>query len=42
MSNMLGLWVKNSLTTYAKRKLSALMTAYTFNTQDDGTTLFLL
>ena len=35
-SRMLGLWIKNSLTIYAKRKLRYLKYAYTFNVQVDG------
>ena len=37
---MLGLWIKDSLTTYDKRKLRAFRSAYTFNTQDDGDAMF--
>ena len=33
---MLGLWIKNSLTTNAKRKSMDFKSAYTFNTQYDG------
>ena len=35
-SKMIGLWIKNSLTTYEKRKLRAFRTVYTLNTQDYG------
>ena len=37
---MLGLWIKNSLTTDSKRKLRAFNYAYTLNAQDDGATMF--
>ena len=40
MSKMLGIWIKNSLTNYYKRKLSAFKYAYTFITQDDGAPMF--
>ena len=32
-SKMSGIWIKNSLTTYDKRKLRAFRSTYTFNTQ---------
>ena len=35
-SNMIGLWIKNSLTNYEELKLRELRSAYTFNNQDDG------
>ena len=37
---MLGLWINNSLTTNAKRKVMAVNSEYTFNTHDDGDTMF--
>ena len=40
MSKMIGLLIKNSLTTDAKRKLRAFKYAYTFNTQDYGAAMF--
>ena len=39
-SNMLGLWIKNSMTTNSKCKLRAFNYAYTLNAQDDGATMF--
>ena len=39
-SNIIFLWIKNSLTTDTKRKLRAFNYAYTFNTQDDGAAMF--
>ena len=39
---MLGLWIKNYLTTNAKRKLRAFKSTYTFNAQDDGAAIFLV
>ena len=39
-SNMLGLWINNTLTTDAKRKLMTFNYVNTFNTQDDGDTMF--
>ena len=39
-SKMLGLWIKNPLTTNAKRKLMDLNFTYTFNAQDDGVAMF--
>ena len=33
---MLGLWIKNYLTTDDKRKLRDFRSTYTFNTQYDG------
>ena len=42
-SKMLGLWIKNYLTTNTKRKLRAFKYAYTFNAQDYGAaTLFVI
>ena len=37
---MLVQCIKNSLTTYDKRKLRSFRSAYTFNTQDDGDSMF--
>ena len=37
---MLGLCIKNSLTTDTKCKLRDFRSAYTFNTQDDGDIMF--
>ena len=39
-SNMLGLWIKNSMTTNSKCKLRAFNYAFTLNAQDDGATMF--
>ena len=36
MSNMLGLYIKNSLTTDTKRNSRDFKSAYKFNNQDDG------
>ena len=38
-SKMIGIWIKNFLTTYAKCKLRDFIT-YTFNNQDDGSATF--
>ena len=38
-SNMIGLWIKKSLTNDAKHMLSAFRTAYNFNNQYDGTAM---
>ena len=40
ISNMLSLWIKKSLTTYAKLKLRASKISYTYNNQDDGYAIF--
>ena len=39
-SNMLGIWIKNSLNIDSKRNLRAFNYAYTLNGQDDGATMF--
>ena len=39
-SKMIGLWIKNSLTTDDKCKLRDFRSAYTFNIQDDGAAMF--
>ena len=38
--NILGLWIKNFLTTDGKRKLRAFRTAYNFNNQYYGVVIF--
>ena len=38
-SNILGIYVKNSLTNDDKRKWSTFKTSYTYNNQDDGYTM---
>ena len=40
MSNILGLWINNYLTTGAKQKLKYFNSAYNFNAQDDGAEMF--
>ena len=40
MSKILVLWIENSFATDVKRKLRAFRSAYTFNTQYDGATMF--
>ena len=39
-SNMIGLCLNNSLTTYDKCKLRAFGTKYTYNNQEDGAAMF--
>ena len=39
-SKILGIWSKNLLTNYDRRKLRAFKYAYNFNTQDEGSTMF--
>ena len=41
-SKMLGLWIKNSLTTDAKCKLRYFNSAYSFKSQYDGAAIFLV
>ena len=38
-SNVLGIWIDKSLTTYAKRKLRAFRSAYNFNNQYYGSAI---
>ena len=42
ISKMIGLWINNSLTANAKRKLRAFKYAYSFNSKDYGATMFLV
>ena len=39
-SKMIGLWIKNSLATFSKRKLRDFKSEYIFNTQYDGYAMF--
>ena len=39
-SNIISLWIKNSLNTDAKRKLRYFKTSYTYNNQDYGSVMF--
>ena len=39
-SNMISLWIKNSLTTDVKRKLKDFKTSYTYNNKYDGSAIF--
>ena len=40
MYNIIGLWIKISLSTDAKHKSRAFKSTYTFNAQDDGAEIF--